>query len=267
MAQEYVLGAEPEELARLEHQHRVWRHLSEAAFDRLGLGRGARVLDAGCGPGFVLADLCARVGPDGEVWGVDLVPAMLAEAERQAGARGYRNLRLLAGDLRQVALPAGHFDCIWLRWVLSFPPAPEAILGRLVRALRPGGFLAVQDYNHEGVSLFPESAGFRAVIRATRALYASAGGDPWIGARLPALFAATGLRLHDYRADVLAGAPGEPAFEWAGRFFPPFSADFVRRGLMSAAERAQFLDEWAQRAADPHARYFSPIVVTAVGQR
>ncbi|TAH36391.1 MAG: methyltransferase domain-containing protein [Planctomycetota bacterium] len=267
MAPEYVLGAEPAELERLRHQHGVWRPLSEAAFDRVGVRAGWRVLDAGCGPGLVLADLRERVGPHGEIWGVDLVPAMLAEARRMALQRGYDNVRLLQGDLHTVSLPPDSFDLIWLRWVLSFPPDPQVILQRLAAALAPGGALVVQDYNHEGVSLFPESAGFAAAIRATRALYSSAGGDPWIGARLPRLFHGAGLRLEDYRGDVLTGGPGEPAFEWAQRFFPPYSAQFVARGLMSPAEREQFLAEWAERAADPHARYFSPIVVTATGRR
>lgn len=265
--QEYVLGADAAELERLGHQHSVWRPLSEAAFDRARVAAGWRVLDAGCGPGLVLADLRERVGPTGEVWGVDLVPAMLAGAARLAAARGYENVRLLQGDLRSVSLPANHFDLAWLRWVLSFPPDPGAIVRRLAAALRPGGQLAVQDYNHEGISLFPESAGFLAAIRATRALYRGGGGDPWIGARLPSLFRAAGLELVDYRADVLCGGPGEPAFEWASRFFPHFSARFVARGLMTEAEREQFLREWAERSADPDARYFSPIVVTALARR
>lgn len=267
MPQEYVLGADPAELDRLRHQHEVWRALSDAAFERVGVRPGWCVLDAGCGPGLVLADLRERIGPSGEAWGVDLVPAMLEEAGRMARQRGYQNLRLLQGDLHTVALPEAHFDLIWLRWVLSFPPDPQVILQHLAAALRPGGRLVVQDYNHEGVSLFPESAGFRAAIRATRALYASAGGDPWIGARLPRMLAAAGLKLSDYRADVLTGGPGQPAFEWAQRFFPVFSAQFVARGYMSPAERELFMAEWAEHAADPHARFFSPTVVTAQAQR
>ena len=78
---------------------------------------------------------------------------------------------------------------------------------RFARALRPGGVLAVQDYNHEGVSLFPASAGFLAVIEATRRLYASRGGDTWIAGRLPRLYADAGLELCDLRPNVPSNAP------------------------------------------------------------
>lgn len=232
----YVLGADDGELVRLAHQHQVWRPLSEAAFDRIEVQPGWAVLDAGCGPGFVLEDLHDRVGEEGELHGIDLEEPMLALARQRLAQRDWNNVQLSQGDLNDCPLPAGHFDMIWLRWVLSFPKQPERILERLLESLKPGGYLAIQDYNHEGVSLFPESAGFHAAVRATRELYAQTGGDPWFGARLPGLFRQYALETVHYRADVITGSPGEPAFEWADQFFPDWTERFVARGLMTAEE-------------------------------
>lgn len=263
----YFLGAEPEELERLRHQHGVWRDLGDRVFDELGVGAGWKCLDAGCGPGLVLADLCERVGASGEVWGVDVSPVMLATASESLRAHGRDGVRLIEGDLLEAGLPEGHFDLAWSRWVLSFLPEPERAIERLVRCLKPGGHLAVLDYNHEGVGLFPPSRSFDTIVAATRELYAETHGDPWIGGRLPRLFREAGLELSEYRAEIRAGGPGEPVFEWAARFFPGWAERFAARGRITPAERDEFLRDWRAHEQDPDARYFSPIVVTAVGRR
>ncbi|HEX9793281.1 MAG TPA: methyltransferase domain-containing protein [Planctomycetota bacterium] len=264
---EYVLGAEPVERARLEHQHQVWAGSARSAFARADVAPGWRVLDAGCGPGLVLAELRELVGEEGEVWGVDLVPEMVAEARELAAVRGWQNVRLLEGDLNEAELPPAAFDLVWLRWMLSFPADPGAIVTRLAACLRPGGRMVVQDYDHDGVGLFPRSGGFDAAVRATRAMYQRRGGDPWVGARLPALARAAGLELEDFRAEVGTGGPGEPVYEWADRFFPRYVDKYLAEGLMSVAEAEAFHSEWQERRADPDTRFFSPIVVTAIARR
>jgi hypothetical protein len=145
--------------------------------------------------------------------------------------------------------------------VLSFLPDVAAVVAKLAVSLRPGGVLAVQDYNHEGISLFPESEGFRAVVRATRALYASKGGDTWVAARLPGLARAAGLEPFELAPHVIAGGPSSPAFQWADAFFPHHSEPMQAAGVLSAAERELFLREWEARKRDPNSVFFSPIVV------
>jgi SAM-dependent methyltransferase len=263
----YVLGVSPQELERLRFQHEVWGPVTRAFLDRLGVRPGWRVLDAGCGPGFVAADLVERVGPRGEVVALDESAAWIAHVRETARARGHANLRAVESRLEEAPLEPGSFDLVFLRWVLSFPPKPAELVRQLSRALKPGGLFAIEDYNHEGISLFPESEGFRAVVRATRALYASRGGDTWVAARAPAIFAAAGLELREMTPVVKCGSPGSPVFQWAHLFFPPFSQTMVDAGVLTAAERARFLDEWEARRADPTSVFFSPIVVDAAAVR
>ncbi len=49
---------------------------------------GERILDAGCGPGFYVAELLEDVGPNGSVVGIDRSPQMLALATRRVGGAG-----------------------------------------------------------------------------------------------------------------------------------------------------------------------------------
>ena len=257
----YLLGTDEHELARLRTQDGYWAAATEAFLDRVGVSAGQVVVDAGCGPGFVSERLAARVGPAGRVLAVDASPRFGERVQQLPG------VEFAQSRLEDLELPDASVDLVFARWVFSFLPDPAAILARLACALRPGGVIAIQDYNHEGVSLFPRSAGFEAAIRATRAFYASAGGDTWIATRLPRLLADAGLQLVDEHAHLLSGGPDSPAFRWVGEFMPRFTHTYLERGLMTAAEHAAFHREWAERSADPHARFYTPTVVDLAARK
>jgi SAM-dependent methyltransferase len=123
-----------------------FRDLAAQGMDLMGearlvdtmLGRGSRVLDAGCGPGRVGAFLHA-VGHD--VVGADVDPHLIAAAEED-----HPGPRWLVGDLAELDLPAAGmpepFDAIVCAGnVMTFlaPSTRGAVLGRLRAHLRPDG--------------------------------------------------------------------------------------------------------------------------------
>jgi hypothetical protein len=177
------------------------------------------------------------------------------------------NVRAVRSRIQEAEFEPGSFDLVFARWVLSFLPEPGDVVARLANSLSEGGAFAFQDYNHEGISLFPESEGFRAVVRATRAMYAQSGGDTWVAGRTASIFRTAGLETDSVVGNVICGRPGSPAFYWAGLFFPYFSGAMEQKGLLSAEERQRFLAEWAERERDPDAMFFSPIVVDAIGRK
>lgn len=264
---QYPLGTNDLELARLVFQHEVWGGVTSAFLDRIGVSPGARVLDLGCGPGLVTLELARRVGSAGVVVALDESPRWTAHVERELDRRGVTNVRVVQARIEDASLEPESFDLVFARWVWSFVPSPAVAMRRIAACLRRGGSFALQDYNHEGVSLFPESDGFRAVVRATRALYTHMGGDPWIAGGVPRLFRAAGLETVSLTPNVMSGGPESGVFRWAGLFFPHFSQVMEEKGLLSTGERARFLAQWAQRERDPDALFFSPIVVDALARK
>ena len=264
---DYPLGTDPLELERLGFQHQVWSPVTNAFFERLGVKPGMRVLDLGCGPGFVSLDLAQRVGPTGSVVALDEARHWTEWLALKAQERGFANVKTICARIQDADLQEGSFDLVFSRWVFSFLSDPSGIAKSLARCLKPGGVLAIEDYNHEGVSLFPESEGFRAVVRATRALYKSHGGDQFVMGRIPAIFAAAGLETVEIHPNVLCGGPTSGVFRWADSFFPRFSAVYEQKGLMSAAERQLFLSEWETRKQNPLSILYSPMVVDAAGRK
>ena len=111
-----------------------------AAVGELGLRKGDRVLDAGCGTGRALPPLRAAVGPSGVVIGADLTPAML-EAAVRAGRD--RDGRLLLADVTGLPLRTGSLDAVFGAGLVSHLPDPAQNLRELARVVRPGGTLAL----------------------------------------------------------------------------------------------------------------------------
>ncbi len=105
----------------------------------LGLARGMRVLDAGCGTGGVLDSLQDAVGPDGLVVGIDLSAAHVQAARAAAPLR----TAVLQADLLRACIAPASLDLVWsVNTVNHFrdPVAGLAVLGAL---LRPGGRIAL----------------------------------------------------------------------------------------------------------------------------
>jgi len=104
---------------------------------------GWRVLDAGCGAGAVLVRAAEAVSPGGTVAGIDLAPAMLARAAREAGRAGVRrSVTLLRCDAAAPAFGPASFDAILASLVFYLLPDQAAALARWRELLVPGGTLA-----------------------------------------------------------------------------------------------------------------------------
>ncbi len=132
----------------VEHREQLDRQLapfSERLVDRLGPAAGERIVDVGCGCGTTSLEIASRVGPQGEVLGVDISRPML-DIAAQRGAR-IGQLRFELADAQTHAYAPEHFDAVCSRFGVMFFVEPARAFQNLARALRPGGrfvFLAWQ---------------------------------------------------------------------------------------------------------------------------
>ncbi len=115
--------------------------LGRLAMERVGVQRGERVLDVGCGCGHTTLEIARRVGPDGSVLGIDLSTAMLEQLSTSVRAAGLANVRTLNGDARSHPFPPASFDVAYSRFGVMFFADPDAAFANLRSALRPGGRL------------------------------------------------------------------------------------------------------------------------------
>ncbi|WP_461073144.1 class I SAM-dependent methyltransferase [Streptomyces pseudoechinosporeus] len=107
--------------------------------ERVAPGSGDRVLDVGCGRGAALFPAAALAGPEGSVLGIDIAPAMIDEARREAERQGVTNVELRTMDGERPELPPRSFDLITGSYSVIFLPDAPAALARYAELLRDGG--------------------------------------------------------------------------------------------------------------------------------
>ncbi|GIF76679.1 methyltransferase domain-containing protein [Asanoa siamensis] len=190
----YVLGRTDAEYARLREQARIWADATGALLDAVALKPGARCLDVGCGPGETMRTMAARVGPSGQVVGVDVDGDLGRTAVAALSAEGYGNCAFVEGDIASGdPVPAGGFDLVFGRLILLHVADPVAVLRRMWSWTAPGGVLVVQDYDMRGVDTYPPLAVLDEWRRVFLGTFTAIGRDVGLGRRLPSLFAeATG---------------------------------------------------------------------------
>lgn len=145
----YVLEQRSGEIARLIAYAEREAEDVRLVCRRCSLKTGSRAIDIGCGPLGALATLSEVVGDCGEVVGLDASSEALTKAASLVDSLSLRNVRLLQGDLSTIDSDAmgirGRFDLAYCRLVLLHQRSPAAFLDRVVRLVRPGGFIVYQD--------------------------------------------------------------------------------------------------------------------------
>jgi ubiquinone/menaquinone biosynthesis C-methylase UbiE len=193
-----------------------WDRFGRSTIARLGLARGARVLDVCCGSGASAIPAAKAVGPEGSVLGIDLAENLLALAREKAAARGLTNATFQRGDMLDLGVPAAGFDAVVCVFGIFFVPDMADAARELWRAVRPGGRLAVTTW---GPRFFePASTEFWNAIRAVRPdLYK--GFNPWDRIcdpeALRAVLSEAGITQVEVRAEVGAHPIPSPEAWWS----------------------------------------------------
>ena len=179
--------------------------------DLAGVRRGQRVLDVGCGPGALTAELAGRLGA-GQVCAVD-------PSESFAAAAGERlpGVAVSVATAERLPFPDGAFDAVLAQLVVHFMTDPVAGLREMGRVARRGGVVGACVWDHGG-GRGPLTPFWRAV----RELDPSATDESGLAGvgegQLAALFGQAGLAGTD--ATTLTVRAGYATF---GQWWQPFT--------------------------------------------
>jgi SAM-dependent methyltransferase len=265
---DYVLGTHDEEIERLGLQHRVWRPRVLDAWRRAGFTRGQTVLDVGCGPGHATLDLAEIVAPGGRVVAVDRSRRFLGALETAARSRGLDGIETREQDLDLAELPATGADAAWSRWAIAFVRDPRGLVGRIARALRPGGvFVSHEYFDYRTWRLVPRSEEFERFVALVMEVWRGSSGEPDIGLDLPRWLVEAGFEIRSLRPIVDVVTPASFVWHWPQSFVEVGLRRLVDLRRITGERAAAVLEVVAARQADPAALMVTPGLLETIAVR
>jgi SAM-dependent methyltransferase len=219
-----------QERDRLDLLQRTFDPATLSCVGELPVPVGGRCLEVGGGAGSIARWMCERVGPTGRVLATDLETDFLELLTEE-------NLEVRRHDVVIDELEDGAFDLVHARLVLSHIPERDLALKRLAAALRPGGWLVVEEFDMEALRAAPNCAGGDLLDRANRAMWGAmtaAGYDGRYGPRLPLEFRAAGLVELGARGHVGVALAGTPAAGWWHLNLVKFRSAIIAAGATEA---------------------------------
>ena len=232
-----------------------WRTAANSAAYLLdSLKPHMRILDVGCGPGTITADLAALV-PDGRVTGVDRAPGILEQARATAAGRGVPNVDFAVADVHALDFPDETFCVVHAHQVLQHVGDPVGALREMARVTRPGGLIAVRDSDYGAMSWYPPSRGMDDWLELYRRVARANGGEPDAGRRLKSWALQAGLTDVTATSSTWTFSTEEERAWWSGlwadRTLASAYAERATEGGHATAEELRAVSEawreWGRR--------------------
>jgi len=171
----YPLTRDDAEHQRLAQQAAFWAPDASALFDAAGIGAGQRVADLGCGTPEVARRLAECVGPQGRVQALDSDAALMRAQARLASTPGW--LQFECGDAYATRWPDASLDAAHARFLAAPAGRLDALIAEMLRLVRPGGIVMLQEPDACTWSLPAAGAAWQRFVALVRAAFAHRGGD------------------------------------------------------------------------------------------
>jgi SAM-dependent methyltransferase len=125
-----------------------WRKLAfpaDVTLSRMALGPGMRVVEVGCGTGYLSGEVARRIQPGGTLFCVDIQPQMVEKTMRRLERQGVRNVQGFVASADKLPFDIYDIDVVFLVHVLGEIPDRLPALREALRVLRPGGVLSITE--------------------------------------------------------------------------------------------------------------------------
>lgn len=238
-----------------------------AAFLIPYLRPGMRVLDCGCGPGSITADLATLVAP-AEVIGIDIERRQLAVARGLAADRGIDNVSFQLANVYDLPFAEASFDAVFAHTLVEHLAEPRLAFAEVRRILKPGGIFGVRDPDYSTWRMEPATARVHDVTECVRRVQQINGGSPYYAPRQRELLLEAGFARSEGGATAMyAARPDDLAFMPLLLEEQMTQASFVDAAFRSGFDRLaleQLLQEVTVWSARPDA-FWALMMCHAVG--
>jgi ubiquinone/menaquinone biosynthesis C-methylase UbiE len=216
------------------------------------------ILDVGCGPGTITADLAALT-PQGKVIGIDAVESVIQQATEFAASRNLKNVVFQKVDANVLPFDDNTFDIVHCHQVLQHVKNPVDILKEMRRVTKPGGIVAAREADYITFAWYPEPPELSRWMELYQKVARANGGEPNAGRYCHVWAREAGFEIEAIEAtwDVWRYS-GVRALQfgrsWAGRILQQgFSATAEREGFAIRQEIEGISEAWKVWGEDEQA--------------
>ena len=250
--------------------HRWRTAQNSAAYLLPYLRSGQSLVDIGCGPGTITADLADLVAP-GPVTASEVIEPALALARAEVARRGTPNVAFAVADVQALSFPDASFDVVHAHQVLQHLGDPVGALRELRRVARPGGVVAVRDSDYAAFAWYPRLSALDDWLALYHAVTRGNGAEPDAGRHLLAWAHAAGFT--EVTASSSTWCFASPADRewwgglWADRILQSdLATQALAAGLATGADLDRISAGWREWAAHPDA-WFSVLHAEIIARR
>jgi SAM-dependent methyltransferase len=218
------------------------------------LSSGATVLDVGCGPGTITADLATLVTP-GRVTALEVTEPALDLARAEIARRGLANVEFEVGDVHALGFADDTFDVVHAHQVLQHVADPVAALREMRRVAKPGGIVAVRDSDYAAFTWWPQLPALDEWLALYEKVARGNGGEPDAGRRLLSWAHAAGFTDVTATSSTWCFANQTDRDWWGGMWADrvlksDMAAQSLRTGAATQDDLQRISDGWRTWAAD-----------------
>jgi ubiquinone/menaquinone biosynthesis C-methylase UbiE len=221
---------------------------------------GLRLLDCGCGPGTLTLGFARRVAP-ADCIGIDQEGSQFKAVRETARLESVDNLLFKTGDIYELPFDDADFDIVFASAVLGSVAAPDKVVAEMVRVLKPGGVLALKEFDHAGDIIYPQNAVLGKSIELYHKLRGHNGHEPVAGRRLREFMHAGGCEVKYLRAFYDYRSGNEQLRPYIDRnnylVNEMLGPQYISLGWCTETELEEQADAWIEFAANPAAVYCS----------
>lgn len=195
------------------------------------LGAQSRILDVGCGPGTISAEL-SLITTDGGVTGIDLSEDVLRIAREAHPKESHPRLEFAIGDVYRLAFPDNSYDVVYAHQVMQHLSRPIDAIREMRRVLKPNGILALRDADYGTFAWSPDIPEFDRWMTIYQEVTARNGAAANGGRYLKGWVHAAGFNSIEVTGSVWSFSSPQDR-QWWGRSWAKrvLESDFARQAL------------------------------------
>jgi len=249
------------ELNRLKLLEEISDPITISHLKMLRVSKAWNCLEVGAGAGSVALWLSTRVAPTGKVVATDMNTRFLTHLN-------IPNLEIRQHDIFKDDLETAQYDLVHCRALLMNLPESEKALKRIANAVRPGGWLLIEEADYGSMLSLditnPAAADFTAMLRAGLDFLHKVGiMDPYFGRRVLSLVEQLGFIDVGHEGRTYVGRPSDPAFRWHILTVQVNLPPMVNAGLVTQEQ----VDSITRLVLDPDFYALGPTLFSAWGRR